>query len=244
MKLANLMSPLLKKKSRLFNYPRVFNQGEAIRLLNSFSPDEQHYKLALLLEASIGLRISDILRIKIYQFRENYTKILIEEKKTGRVYIRQIPLSVAEFISDYVVHNANCILREGYLFAYTGLNFYRHKNKHIQTSTVRLKIIEKVKELGIDDVFYIDEKGTKYHRIGSHSFRRLFCTLVQSITHDPAETQKIIRHIRLDTTLKYISYVSEKREKEVVNEVFNRHFSMKMPKIRKDQTIINQYGVE
>ncbi|MGO0904098.1 tyrosine-type recombinase/integrase, partial [Clostridioides difficile] len=45
-------------------------------------------KLALILEANLGLRISDILRLQVKNFKNN--KLEIEEKKTNKLQYRDI----------------------------------------------------------------------------------------------------------------------------------------------------------
>lgn len=67
-----------------------------------FKPNPQ-VALALGLEASLGIRIGDVLELEVRNFRGN--KLITKEKKTGKVQYRDINAAVSEYIKDYALEN-------------------------------------------------------------------------------------------------------------------------------------------
>ncbi|HBG3822395.1 tyrosine-type recombinase/integrase [Clostridioides difficile] len=60
-------------------------------------------KLALILEANLGLRISDILRLQVKNFKND--KLEITEKKTDKLQYRDINSAITNLIKDYAILN-------------------------------------------------------------------------------------------------------------------------------------------
>ena len=84
---------------------------EIIRLLNNgfitenntvFRPNKQ-VALILQLEASLGLRVGDVLSLRVNNFRDG--KLEIHEEKTGKLQYRDINRGVYDFVRDYAIEN-------------------------------------------------------------------------------------------------------------------------------------------
>jgi len=68
-----------------------------------FRPNKQ-IALALQLQASLGLRIGDVLNLRVNNFRNG--KLESSEEKTGKLQYREINRNVFDYIKDYAIENA------------------------------------------------------------------------------------------------------------------------------------------
>ena len=139
------------------------------------------YYLALILtvQATIGLRISDILNLTIGDFKKG--KLEIREIKTNKLVNRAIPSNLVELVLDYAMDN--------------GLN-YKSKLTKVTDKAIRknLKIVT-------------DYLG--YKNIGTHSFRKLFATTIYNKEKDLELTRALLNHSSLAITQKYIGVTQE-----------------------------------
>ena len=78
--------------------------------------------LALTMEATIGLRISDIVKFKLSNIKNG--RIEIREKKTNKLQWRKINPSLINIINDYAIDNS--IGRNDYLINCTARNIQQH----------------------------------------------------------------------------------------------------------------------
>jgi len=59
--------------------------------------------LVLQLEASLGLRVGDVLALRVNNFRDG--KLEIHEEKTGKLQYRDINRGVYDYVRDYAIEN-------------------------------------------------------------------------------------------------------------------------------------------
>ena len=136
--------------------------------------------LALTMEATIGLRISDIVKFKLSSIKNG--RIEIREKKTNKLQWRKINPSLINIINDYAIDNS--IGRNDYLIDCTARNIQQH-----------LKRVS-------------DYLG--YTNIGSHSFRKYFANYVYNKTNDILLVQTLLNHGSVSTTQRYLGTSQEK----------------------------------
>ncbi|WP_315069392.1 tyrosine-type recombinase/integrase [uncultured Clostridium sp.] len=137
--------------------------------------------LALSLEATLGLRISDILNLKVSNFQKNKLELL--EGKTNKLQYREIDPKITEYIKDYALAHK------------LGLNDYLidFRPRWIQD---RLQKISKY--LGLTNV-------------STHSFRKYFATYVYSKSNGDIELVRgLLNHSSVLVTQGYFKTTQKK----------------------------------
>jgi len=149
----------------------------------TFRPNQQ-VKFILMLQASVGLRIGDILELKPSNF--NKDKLQAGEQKTCKFQNRKVNPIVVSSIMEYALeHNIN---KNDKLFNIT--------QRAVQK---QLKIICDYLEL---------------ENISTHSFRKLYATDQYKENNNDIELVKeLLNHSSIATTQKYIKVNQEKIDK-------------------------------
>lgn len=148
--------------------------------ISYFNP-QPNVALALELEATLGLRISDILTLKVSNFQKNKLELL--EKKTNKLQYREIDPRISEYIRDYALEH-NLGLND---------NIISFKPRWIQD---RLKIVSKY--LGLTN-------------IGTHSFRKFFAMHVyQNSNGDIDLVRCLLNHSTITVTQHYLKTSQKK----------------------------------
>ncbi|NFA43452.1 integrase [Clostridium botulinum] len=151
--------------------------------ISYFNP-QPNVALALSLEATLGLRISDILSLKVKHFQKNKLEIL--EKKTNKLQYREIDPQITEYIRDYALEH-NLGLNDNIIYV---------KTRWIQD---RLKIVSRY--LGLTN-------------IGTHSFRKFFATYIYNKSSGDIElVRSLLNHSTISTTQHYLK-TSQKKMNE------------------------------
>ena len=162
------------------------------------SQDERNYILFLFGIYS-GLRISDILKLRVRDVRGR-DKVMIREKKTGKE--RRFPINQAlkkdleRYIQDMKDWEFLIKSREG-------------RNQPISRQQA-WKILQ--------------EAGQKFgiQKIGTHSLRKTFGYHLYQQTHDIVAIQKILNHATQEYTLRYIGVTQDTLDSAINNLRFNR----------------------
>jgi len=147
----------------------------------------------LLLEANLGLRIEDILQLRLSDFLKdggNY-RIDITEQKTKKKRTFLVPLEIYQYIYIYCIDH--------------GIQ----KNDRIFPITTRAvqKYLQKVAD-------YLGYEG-----IGTHSFRKFFASeLYETNDHDIELVRELLQHSSTVTTQRYI-----KRSPKMVEDALRKH---------------------
>lgn len=142
---------------------------------------------ALILEANLGIRISDILKLKPTSIIKdgNRYRLDIIEKKTKKKRLFTVPEEIISFIKEYCLKYD--IQPDEYLFSYTERNIQKY--------------LEKV----------ADYLG--YENIGTHSFRKFFATdILEKNNYNIVLVQQLLQHSSPTTTQRYIGITSEQME--------------------------------
>ena len=141
---------------------------------------------ALVLEGNLGLRISDILRLRLCDIVRDGDRYRLEitEKKTGKRRVFTVPLVLQQYVENYCLRNG--IGREERIFPLTE----RAIQKQLKT---------------VCD--YLGIQG-----ISTHSFRKWYATeIYKSSGYDIALVQRLLQHSSAATTQRYIGIEPQSR---------------------------------
>ena len=145
---------------------------------------------ALVLEGNLGLRVSDIVRLRpssIVRDGDRY-RLEITEQKTGKRRVFSVPLVIQQYIENYCLRNG--IKQNELIFPIT--------ERAIQ------------KQLAI----VCDYLG--YDGISTHSFRKWYATeIYKNNGYDIALVQRLLQHSSATTTQRYIGIEPQRIEKAI-----------------------------
>lgn len=147
---------------------------------------------ALVLEGNLGIRISDIVKLRpcdIVMDGERY-RLEIVEQKTGKRRVFTVPLVIQQYIENYCLRNA--IQRADRIFPITE----RQVQKQLQ--------------------IVCDYLG--YEGISTHSFRKWYATeIYKNNGFDIALVQRLLQHASAATTQRYIGIEPQRIETAIQN---------------------------
>ena len=141
----------------------------------------------LVLEGNLGLRISDILRLRLCDIVMDGDRYRLEivEQKTGKSRVFTVPLMIQQYIENYCLRNG--IRRDELMFPLT--------ERAIQK---QLKIV----------CDYLGFEG-----ISTHSFRKWYATeIYKNNGYDIALVQRLLQHSSAATTQRYIGIEPQRIE--------------------------------
>lgn len=145
---------------------------------------------ALMLEANLGLRISDILRLRlsdIVKDEERY-RLAITEQKTGKARTFTVPLALYQFIRCYCLDHG--LSEDQRIFPMTERTVQRH-----------LKLA-------------CDHLG--YTGISTHSFRKYYATeIYKNSGYNIALVQQLLQHSSTAVTQRYIGIQQQEVERAI-----------------------------
>ena len=147
---------------------------------------------ALVLEGNLGLRISDIIKLRPCDIVKDGDRFRLEvvEQKTGKRRVFTVPLLIQQYIENYCLRNG--IRRNDLIFPIT--------ERAVQK---QLKIV----------CDYLDLEG-----VSTHSFRKWYATEIYNKNdHDIALVQRLLQHSSASTTQRYIGIEPEKIETAIQN---------------------------
>ena len=147
---------------------------------------------ALVLEANLGLRISDILKLRLCDIVRdgNRYRLEIVEKKTGKCRSFTVPLVIQQYIENYSLRNG--IRRDELIFPITE------------------RAVQKQLAIVCD---YLGCEG-----ISTHSFRKWYATEIYKANgYDIALVQRLLQHSSAATTQRYIGIEPQRIEEAIEN---------------------------
>ena len=155
----------------------------------SFRPNER-IATALVLEGNLGLRISDILRLRLCDIVSDggRYRLAITEQKTGKQRVFTVPLVIYQYIENYCLRNE--IGRHDTMFPLTA------------------RAIQKQLSLVCD---YLGYEG-----ISTHSFRKFYATdIYVKNGYDIVLVQRLLQHSSASVTQRYIGIEPQRIEKAI-----------------------------
>ena len=154
-----------------------------------FRPNER-IATALVLEGNLGLRISDIVKLRLCDIVNDggRYRLAITEQKTGKQRVFTVPLVIYQYIENYCLRNG--IGRNDLMFPLT-------------TRAVQKQLALVCEYLGF--------KG-----ISTHSFRKFYATdIYVKNGYDIALVQRLLQHSSAAVTQRYIGIEPQRIEKAI-----------------------------
>jgi integrase/recombinase XerD len=162
--------------------PKIFNQDEIASIINSVT--NKKHKTMLMLAYSAGLRVSEVIGLKVYNIDSKRMSILIEQGKGKKDRLVSLSPVLLVMMRDYVLQYKPD--RKGFLF--------EGNNKGTPYSTRSLQ-----------EVLQAAKKKAGVLRPGSiHSLRHSFATHLIEKGTDVTMIQKLLGHNDIRTTLLYL----------------------------------------
>ena len=145
---------------------------------------------ALVLEGNLGLRISDILKLRLCDIVKDGDRYRLEivEQKTGKRRIFTVPLVLYQYIENYCLRNG--IGRMDTIFPITE------------------RMVQKQLRIVCDYLGYED--------ISTHSFRKWYATEIYTANgYDIILVQRLLQHSSAATTQRYIGIETQRIEQAI-----------------------------
>ena len=149
---------------------------------------------ALVLEGNLGLRISDIVKLRLCDIVLDGDRYRLEivEQKTGKSRVFTVPLVIQQYIENYCLRNG--LRRDELIFPLT--------ERAIQK---QLKIV----------CDYLGFEG-----ISTHSFRKWYATeIYKNSGYDIALVQRLLQHSSAATTQRYIGIEPQRIEEAIQGHI-------------------------
>lgn len=147
---------------------------------------------ALVLEGNLGLRISDVLRLRpcdIVRDCDRY-RLEITEQKTGKSRVFTVPLVIQQYVENYCLRNG--IGKKDLIFPIT--------------------------ERAIQKQLHIVCDYLGYEGISTHSFRKWYATEIYKANgYDIALVQRLLQHSSAAVTQRYIGIEPQRIEAAIQN---------------------------
>ncbi|KHD85673.1 integrase [Heyndrickxia ginsengihumi] len=159
---------------------------------NYFKEDNERNYLMFLMGLNTGLRISDILKLRVEDVKG--THIIMKEQKTGKQKMIRITPALRRELKSYIFNRED----SEYLF-----KSRQGKNKPIGRS-MAYKILQKA------------AKQYKLRNIGTHTLRKTFGYHFYKQTKDVAMLQELFNHSSPDITLRYIGVNQDSMDKAMI----------------------------
>ena len=149
---------------------------------------------ALTLEANLGIRISDILQLKLSDIVKDSDRYRLDiiEQKTNKKRVFTIPFAIYQYIENYCLKN------------------------NIKSDELIFPIKERVVQKQLKKVCdYLGFEG-----ISTHSFRKFFATeIYKNNDYNIILVQQLLQHSNPATTQKYIGIQQKDIEKAIENHI-------------------------
>ena len=183
---------MFRRKS-FFSCQGTYSNRECISTMKEvglgFRPNER-IATALVLEGNLGLRISDILRLRpcdIVSDGGRY-RLAITEQKTGKQRVFTVPLVIEQYIENYCLRNG--ISRNDHIFP-------------ISARAIQKQLAIVCEYLG-------------YEGISTHSFRKWYASeIYRNNGYDIALVQRLLQHSSAAVTQRYIGIEPQRIEKAI-----------------------------
>ena len=141
--------------------------------------------MALVLEANLGIRVSDIVKLRLCDIIRDGDRwrLSIVEQKTGKARIFTVSDQMRAFLVDYCYRNG-----------------VRANEPIVQ-----------IKRRSVQDALKKVTDFLEMERVGTHSFRKYFATRIYEVSgHDTELVREILQHSSLVTTQRYLRVTSER----------------------------------
>ena len=180
----------MNKKTTALTTEQYKNIITSMREGSSFFRPNDRVATALVLEGNLGLRISDIVKLRPCDIVNDggRFRLSIVEQKTGKERVFTVPLVIQQYIENYCLRHG--IGRADLIFPIT--------TREVQ------KVLARV----------CDYLG--YEGISTHSFRKWYATeIYKNNGYDIALVQRLLQHSSAAVTQRYIGIEPQRIEKAI-----------------------------
>ncbi len=175
-----------QKLPRPLEHDTILNSIKEAKKLGKQKWEQERNKVLFIVMYGCGLRISEMLDMKIKDLPlKNQEQIILVEGKGGKQRIVPFPYYITEFIKDYLNLLPESLVNKEYVF------IGKHGNK-LSPRTVQ-SIVEKVR---IN--LFLDESFTP------HALRHSFATRLLEEGGDLKDIQQLLGHSSLKATQRYV----------------------------------------
>lgn len=184
----------MNKKTKALTTEQYQKIIETMKMGSSIFRPNERIATALVLEGNLGLRISDILNLRLCNIVKDGDRYRLEitEKKTGKKRVFTVPLVVRQYMENYCLRNG---------IGGTELMF-----------PISERAVQKHLALICD---YLGYEG-----IGTHSFRKWYATeIYKNNDYDIALVQRLLQHSSAAITQRYIGIEPQKIEDAIGNHI-------------------------
>lgn len=178
------------------NIVQPFPKERISDIANWLKGYNEKYYVIFLIGISVGIRISDILKLKISDMK-NTDRIVIKEKKTGKTKIFPLRPSIAKIVKDYIEKYCDEQYQE-YIFI-------GKKGSRLDRVAVWRVFNRCVKELGIS------------MKCGTHSARKFCGRAIFEQTKDLSIVMTIFNHSSQRISAKYIGLTEDRIKDTYLN---------------------------
>lgn len=177
------------------NYVQPIKEPDTVEsMANYLKKNSERDYIMFLIGIYTGLRISDILKLKIYDVKNRDT-VNIREKKTGKQRIFPLNAILIKALNEYCENKDP----DDYLIK-SRVGY----NRPIHRSTAYRILNEAAQKFGLE-------------AIGTHTLRKTFGYHFYKQTNDIVTLQKILNHSHPSITLRYIGINQETANKALKN---------------------------
>jgi integrase len=190
-----------EKKEKMANKTTVaLTQKQYQTIINKIKTGGNGYRpnnriaTALVLEANLGIRIEDILNLRLTDIIKdgNRYRLNITEQKTSKKRTFTVPIEIYDYIKEYA------------------------KDNNIDSSELLFSITERAVQKHLAKV----AADLGYQNIGTHSFRKFFATEIYlNNDYNIVLVQQLLQHSSVAITQKYVGISSEMQEKALAEHV-------------------------
>ena len=219
--LANPMADIIKPKSKIVNKPlkalTIEEQEYMAKYLMSLSLKKCRYKNVFLIQMFTGMRIGEVLALKITDIDLAHSIINVERTisknknskvilgKTTKTYAGTRQLPIPKFLRGYIMEQMKIVKQSGYNVK---LLFRNSLGNIANPAQVNTAFKETIKSLGFTDVT-------------SHTLRHTFATRCIEGGMKPVVLQRLMGHTNIQITLNTYTSVFNKYKESEITKVNN-----------------------
>jgi len=205
------MQPLGKRKHHTVFWSKSVNRNFSDEELEKFFSviDNKKHLLCFQMQAYLGLRISEAVKVNINDIDFDRRKIRIYAEKTKEMDFLHLHDIAFESIMNWVRNHTKEIQEHGGFLVYSD-----YRKGHISKDVMRNFFKRYLRKAKLDDV-YVElatvgdqckgAKSRKLYRLSTHSLRHYYVTKIYKKTLNPVVTQKCARHRAFRSTEYYIN---------------------------------------
>lgn len=172
----------------------IRNQKQLRTIKNNLKAKDEKYYIMFLVGINVGLRVSDVLKLKVGDILHK-THVIIIEQKTGKTKRFFVNCKLQKEIAEYIAKRG-----------YSDEDYLIQSRKGTNKPLSRIQAYRILNECA---------EGTSISEIGTHTMRKTFGYWHYKQFHDVATLQKLFNHSSPSITLRYIGITDEEIDKQL-----------------------------